>query len=755
MSTTKSINEHLTLLEGTKEAIKSAIRMKEVSVQDTDTFRSYADAIKSIVSKDSSIDTTSPIKLNVKANESLIVETPRPTIISCMEDMVRVNKGTVLKVPYGTEEPKLQLGDYLENENFVIIDIQYHNNKLTYFVEVQKDIDYEGSIAEGEGVTVCDVQLTFGFIKPIVQLNEQEAEELGYVLIYNAEGLMEAVKNAPAGKYILMNDLDCAGVNWVPYTFTGSLNGNGYKIKNISFTSASYGAVGIFASIQGAGNIRNLYVENCNFTNRYTGTYNHTGAICGSLYSDTSNRTCLYNCVVDSCNITCDVSTSNYREIGCVVGVIYSPHGHTSTTTNQCIRIRKSNAVLTPYYNSRNSCCGIYTGHVRATNSSRWDYHCYWVFSDIIVQNCTSSSCWGSANSFVGHHMGTAYYSNYWHFSGLRFLNIRQNCLSAWRGYLYDGGSAEYTVTDCVSTTVTDYFIGVYNSAGTFLQRYFYHANTSLNGLISTLMSAYGFRDVVDIYGVHHLESSNGYVLQGSLHTAIEDALKFRGAVDIKNNKIVMRQNEFIGTEDNSSTGNSFYLNTAKNTLHSTTDSSVPDDGVLSFPLFKCTTDMTYFVKSIDEIYNGVGYFAKQVWHDKDVVALIPCGKNEDESCKFIVFTTPYFEMDDANTTTTLPVTYIKYFDNDSYGMVAGIHGGNNKVLLNHYIAQENEPNKIGRQLWYKPSDNLYYAIEGELDEWQVVYPIIFSKKVLYDDNRVQSVEPNKGVGLVSQTIII
>jgi hypothetical protein len=295
----------------------------------------------------------------------------------------------------------------------------------------------------------------------------------------------------------------------------------------------------------------------------------------------------------------------------------------------------------------------------------------------------------------------------------------------------------------------------VYNSSGGFLQRYFYHANTSLNGIISTLMSAYGFRDVVDIYGVHHLESSNGYVLQGSLHTAIEDALKFRGAIDIKNNKVVMRQNEFIGTADNSSTGNSFYLNTAKNTLHSTTDSSVPDDGVLSFPLFKCTTDMTYFVKSIDEIYNGVGYFAKQVWHDRNVVALIPDGKNEDESCKFIVFATPYFEMDDANTTTTLPVTYIKYLDKDSHSMVAGIHNGNNKVLLNHYVAQENEPNKIGRQLWYKPSDNLYYAIEGELDDWQVVYPVVFSKKVLFDDNRVQEVEPNKGVGLVSQTIII
>lgn len=744
MSTTKSINEHLTILEGTKEAIKSAIRMKEVSVQDTDTFRSYAEAIRGIVK--GTDDTTSSIKLNVKANESLIVETPRTTSISCYEDMVKVHKGTILKVPYGTEEPKLQLGDYLENENFVITDIQYHNNKLTYFVEVQNDIEYEGSIAEREGVTVCDVQLTNGFIKPIVQLNEQEAEELGYVLIYNAEGLLEALTNAPTGKYILMNDLDCTGVVWknVSIGLKGVVNGNGYKIKNINWNSTNT-RMGIFYDI--FGQVTNLYVENCHFTCT-TSSNSITGVLCSALQNANTTRTGIYNCTIDSCSVTTTANVSG-AEQGILMGCHYMSYDGYNTTV-QCVRLRKCTITTANTYTNSNFRAGIGCGCFRSSGTDDgMTSNLY--FRDMIIQNC---SC-NKGNYFMGFYYNY-YCSNHGTFRRAHVYNMRQNCLSAWyRNIYYSDSTVSFVTSDCVSQTVTDYFIGVYNSAGTFLQRYFYHANTSLNGLISTLMSAYGFRDVVDIYGVHHLESPDGYVLQGSLHTAIEDALKFRGAVDIKNNKIVMRQNEFIGTEDNSSTGNSFYLNTAKNTLHSTTDSSVPDDGVLSFPLFKCTTDMTYFVKSIDEIYNGVGYFAKQVWHDRDVVALIPCGKNDDESCKFIVYATPYFEMDEANTTTTLPVTYIKYFDNDSYSMVAGIHGGNNKVLLDHYVAQENEPNKIGRQLWYKPSDNLYYAIEGELDEWQVVYPIIFSKKVLYDDNRVQSVEPNKGVGLVSQTIII
>ena len=748
MSTTKSINEHLTILEGTKEAIKSAIRMKEVSVQDTDTFRSYAEAIRGIVK--GTDDTTSSIKLNVKANESLIVETPRTTSISCYEDMVKVHKGTVLKVPYGTEEPKLQLGDYLENENFVITDIQYHNNKLTYFVEVQNDIEYEGSIAEREGVTVCDVQLTNGFIKPIVQLNEQEAEELGYVLIYNAEGLKEALTNAPSGKYILMNDLDCTGVAWKYLPVSGLVNGNGYKIKNITWTTGEVN-VGVFGIL--TGQITNLWIDNCKLTNNCSNNTSRCGVLCSETYSMSSNRTMIYNCVITNSTVA-KSNHYNNSEVGIISGNHYAQQNqYNITSTVQCVRMKncKATNANSNSYTSSYTRTGVAYGACRYYNGSDDGKSIgYLTFRDIIIQNCSTNK----NNALVGYvlnYVCTNHYSN----KNVRAYNVRQNCLSYWYGWYNNGGYTPVTTSDCVYQTITDYFIGVYNSAGTFLQRYFYNANTSLNGIISTLMSAYGFRDVVDNYGVHHLESSNGYVLQGSLHTAIEDALKFRGAVDIKNNKVVMRQNEFIGTDDNSNTGNSFYLNTVKNTLHSTTDSSVPDDGVLSFPLFKCTTDMTYFVKSIDEIYNGVGYFAKQVWHDRDVVALIPCGKNEDESCKFIVYATPHFEMDEANTTTTLPVTYIKYFDNDSYGMVAGIHGGNNKVLLDHYVAQENEPNKIGRQLWYKPSDNLYYAIEGELDEWQVVYPIIFSKKVLYDDNRVQSVEPNKGVGLVSQTIII
>lgn len=42
------------------------------------------------------------------------------------------------------------------------------------------------------------------------------------------------IKNNPSGDYILMNDLDLSGKNWIPLTFTGTFDGNGHSILNIT-----------------------------------------------------------------------------------------------------------------------------------------------------------------------------------------------------------------------------------------------------------------------------------------------------------------------------------------------------------------------------------------------------------------------------------------------------------------------------------------------------------------------------------------
>lgn len=47
------------------------------------------------------------------------------------------------------------------------------------------------------------------------------------------EELMSMAEN-PTGSYLLMNDIDLSGVDWVPFSFSGNLDGNGYTILNLS-----------------------------------------------------------------------------------------------------------------------------------------------------------------------------------------------------------------------------------------------------------------------------------------------------------------------------------------------------------------------------------------------------------------------------------------------------------------------------------------------------------------------------------------
>lgn len=42
------------------------------------------------------------------------------------------------------------------------------------------------------------------------------------------------IKENPSGNYILMNDLDLSGKNWIPLTFTGTFDGNGHSILNVT-----------------------------------------------------------------------------------------------------------------------------------------------------------------------------------------------------------------------------------------------------------------------------------------------------------------------------------------------------------------------------------------------------------------------------------------------------------------------------------------------------------------------------------------
>ncbi len=107
--------------------------------------------------------------------------------------------------------------------------------------------------------------------------NEEETIELesviehisevpeGYTGIYSADDLIGVSSNL-SGKYILMDDIDLVNITWnilgtsSSSTFTGTLDGNNYKISNLNIESSNQ-YVGMFGYING-GTVKNLIIEN-------------------------------------------------------------------------------------------------------------------------------------------------------------------------------------------------------------------------------------------------------------------------------------------------------------------------------------------------------------------------------------------------------------------------------------------------------------------------------------------------------------
>lgn len=96
----------------------------------------------------------------------------------------------------------------------------------------------------------------------LLPVEQQTSVPAGYTGIYTAEDLKN-IRDNMRGKYILMNDIDLSGIDWVPLEapstaiapdFNGILDGNGYTIRNLSCTGESKAA--LFES--NSGIIKNL-----------------------------------------------------------------------------------------------------------------------------------------------------------------------------------------------------------------------------------------------------------------------------------------------------------------------------------------------------------------------------------------------------------------------------------------------------------------------------------------------------------------
>lgn len=133
-----------------------------------------------------------------------------------------------------------------------------------------------------------------GFIDTVTPLTESQAVAQGYTVIKTADQL-QAMNNNKSGKYILMNDIDLSGYNWTPVgdstnRFTGTFNGNGYAIKNLTINNSASDYQGLFGFSDFGSVIKNVGLTNVNIKGK-----NYVGGLVGGAFDS------IENCYVTGC----------------------------------------------------------------------------------------------------------------------------------------------------------------------------------------------------------------------------------------------------------------------------------------------------------------------------------------------------------------------------------------------------------------------------------------------------------------------
>lgn len=155
--------------------------------------------------------------------------------------------------------------------------------------------------------------------------------------IATAQDLLN-IKNNTEGDYKLTADIDMSGVSFTPLPdFTGSLDGQGHVIRNLTFNNANQDQAALFSTIHGA-TIKNLGIEganivgnanaaaivgracggtiqSCYVANSYIEGRDHVGSITGDMNVNDNVGVTISDCLSDA-----RLKTRSYQ-VGGLVGV--------------------------------------------------------------------------------------------------------------------------------------------------------------------------------------------------------------------------------------------------------------------------------------------------------------------------------------------------------------------------------------------------------------------------------------------------
>ena len=163
-----------------------------------------------------------------------------------------------LNVPmWDSESGKLNMYDFptVDGKTYQAVYLDSHGIEMVESDKIYHtgEIDYESITAEGATQ------------KLYVKMNSG-----AWYNIYTAEQFVNA--KDPAGNYNILADLDFSEEGWVEEfidgEFTGTIRGNGHKLKNITYyqSSTSSTNAGLFGVIADGALIEDVIFENLNFT---------------------------------------------------------------------------------------------------------------------------------------------------------------------------------------------------------------------------------------------------------------------------------------------------------------------------------------------------------------------------------------------------------------------------------------------------------------------------------------------------------
>ena len=153
------------------------------------------------------------------------------------------------------------------------------------------------------------------------------SESFGYNVSYNGVGTIDnpyqvttpeqlyAVRNDLSAHYIQTNNIDLAGVDWVPIgtetdPFVGMYNGNGYTISSLTFeNSTDYDAIGLFGYSSNSI-LKNININGCYFNHTNTMT-EYFGCIVG--YGNVIENCKVFDALVNI-NSTCAGGIAGYAD---------------------------------------------------------------------------------------------------------------------------------------------------------------------------------------------------------------------------------------------------------------------------------------------------------------------------------------------------------------------------------------------------------------------------------------------------------